>query len=264
MFADLRDAVVEHGGQVHMSSPVEMVLIENGEVKGVILGRDKVLPNEVLEGEVVESDCVISTLPVWNVLRVVPPSALPDWYAAQIRFLAEDRWRVAWCGIYLATREPVFSVDPAELSTFMHAPVSGQSGFLLNMSVLDPTVSPEGTHLYVAGGMLHGGALRDLSVAKRKLEEFEAGLQVMHPGLKDAFWRRRHIVLDPSFGVIQKPGLVGMFRPHWRAPNIDGLYFASETFRSRGIGVDRAARAALTVVEDYLGRRLDGGFGWRY
>jgi phytoene dehydrogenase-like protein len=264
MFADLRDAVVEHGGEVHMGAPVETVLIEDGVIKGLILGRDKILPNEILEGEVVEADCVISTLPVWHVLRVVPESALPDWYAAQIRFLAEDRWRVAWTGIYLATREPVYSVDPAELSTFLHAPVSGQSGFILNMSVLDPSVSPEGTHLYVAGGMLHGGALRDISVAKRKLEELEAGLQIMHPGLKNAFWRRRHLVLDPSFGVIQKPGLVGMFRPHWRAPNIDGLYFASETFRSRGIGVDRAARAALTVVEDYLGRRLDGGFGWRY
>jgi hypothetical protein len=103
-----------------------------------------------------------------------------------------------------------------------------------------------------------------MSVVKRKMEELEEGLKIMNPGLKDAYWRRRHLVLDPSFGVIQKPGLVGGFRPHWRAPNVDGLYFASESFRSRGIGVDRAARAALTVVEDYLGRRLDGGFGWRY
>src|SRR5262249_2896421 len=48
-------------------------------------------------------------------------------------------------------------------------------------------------------------------------------------------------------------------------PNVEGLYFASEPFRSRGIGVDRAARAALTVVEDYLGRRLPGFEStWRY
>ena len=47
-----------------------------------MLGRDKVIPNEFLEGEVLEADCVISTLPVWNVLRVVPESALPDWYVA--------------------------------------------------------------------------------------------------------------------------------------------------------------------------------------
>jgi hypothetical protein len=72
-------------------------------------------------------------------------------------------------------------------------------------------------------------------------------------------------VHEPGLGVIQKPNLVGRFRPHWRAPNVEGLYFASDTFRSRGVGVDRSARAALTVVEDYLGRRLPTfGDGWRY
>ena len=30
LFDDLRDAVVEHGGQVHMGTPVETVLIEDG------------------------------------------------------------------------------------------------------------------------------------------------------------------------------------------------------------------------------------------
>ena len=70
-----------------------------------MLGRDKVIPNEFLEGEVLEADAVISTLPVWNVLRVVPESALPDWYAAQIRFLAQDHLRISWLGLYLATHE---------------------------------------------------------------------------------------------------------------------------------------------------------------
>ena len=87
----------------------------------------------------------------------------------------------------------------------------------------------------------------------------------MYPVLANPVWRRRHLVHNPSFGVIQKPGLVGVYRPHWRAPNVDGLYFASETFRSRGIGVDRASRAALTVVEDMLGKRLPGFENtWRY
>jgi hypothetical protein len=34
------------------------------------------------------------------------------------------------------------------------------------------------------------------------------------------------------------------------------MWFASETFRSRGIGVDRAARAGLTVAEKILGTRI--------
>jgi hypothetical protein len=96
-------------------------------------------------------------------------------------------------------------------------------------------------------------------------DKFEEGLGVMYPALKKPVWKRRTLVFDPAFGVIQKPYLVGSYRPHWRAPNVDGLYFASETFKSRGIGVDRAARAALTCVEDYLGRRLSGyEETWRY
>ena len=129
---------------------------------------------------------------------------------------------------------------------------------------MDPSTAPEGVNLYVCGGIIPGARARDLGYVQQKFEEFEADIKTMYPGLAKSFWRRRHLVHDPSFGVIQMPGLVGSYRPHWRAPNVEGLYFASETFRSRGIGVDRAARAGLTAVEDYLGRRLDGGFGFRY
>jgi phytoene dehydrogenase-like protein len=264
MFQDLHDAVIEHGGEVLLGTPADAVIIENAEVKGVMLGRDKVLPNEFMEGEVLEADAVISTLPVWNVLRVVPEAALPDWYTAQIRFLAQDHLRISWIGLYLATREEVHALDPREISTWLHAPTSRLSGFCFNQSAMDPSTAPEGVNLMVAGGIIPGAKARDIGYVQRMFELFEADLKTMYPGLKDAYWRRRHLVHDPSFGVIQKPALVGKFRPHWRAPNVDGLYFASETFRSRGIGVDRAARAGLTVVEDYLGRRLDGGFGWRY
>jgi phytoene dehydrogenase-like protein len=264
LFEDLRDAVVEHGGEVMLNTPVESVLIEDGVTKGVALGRDKVLPNEVFEGEVLEADCVISTLPVWTVLRVVPEHHLPDWYAAQIKFLAQDHLRISWLGLYMATKEPVHINHPTELATWLHAPTSRLSGFFFNQTAMDPSTSPPGTNLYVCGGIIPGAKAREMDYVRTKFEEFEADLKVMYPGLKQTYWRRRHLVHDPSFGVIQKPGLVGIFRPHWRAPNVEGLYFASETFRSRGIGVDRAARAGLTVVEDYLGRKLDGDFGWHY
>ena len=264
IFQDLHDAVVEHGGEVLMGTPVETVVIEDAVVKGLIVGRDKILPNEFLEGEMLEADCVISTLPVWNVLQVVPESELPDWYTAQIRFLAQDHLRITWLGLYLATKEPVHAIDRLELGTWLHAPTSRVSGFFFNQTAMDASTSPAGTNLYVAGGIIPGSKGRDVGYLRKMFELFEEDLKVMYPGLRQAYWRRRHLVHNPSFGVIQMPGLVGTFRPHWRAPNVEGLYFASETFRSRGIGVDRASRAGLTVVEDYLGRRLDGGFGWRY
>ena len=130
---------------------------------------------------------------------------------------------------------------------------------------MDPSSAPEGMYLYVMGGVIPGAKGTDERYLREMFELVRGRHRGHVPGPREADWRRRHLVHDPSFGVIQKPGLVGIYRPHWRAPNVDGLYFASETFRSRGIGVDRAARAGLTVVEDFLGRRL-AGFEetWRY
>lgn len=52
---------------------------------------------------------------------------------------------------------------------------------------------------------------------KQKLDEFEQDVETMWPGLADHVFKRRHLMYDSSFGVIQKPGLVGSFRPRWKA-----------------------------------------------
>ena len=266
LFQDLADALTENGGELRLGQGVERVLIENGEVKGIEVARQpRILPNERFEDELIEADVVISTLPVWHVLNVVPEWELPDWYVAQIRHLAQDHFRVAWLGLYIAVDEPAAVIDRKELSTWLHTPKGRLPGFLFEQTAYDPSSAPEGKYLYVMGGVIPGARGTDERYLREAFATFEEDIGVMYPGLAKPSWRRRHLVYDPSFGVIQKPGLVGVYRPHWRAPNVDGLYFASETFRSRGIGVDRAARAGLTVVEDILGRRL-AGFEetWRY
>jgi len=266
IWQDLADACTEHGGEVRLNTSVNRIVIENREIKGVeIPSKSTILPGVPYEAEMVETGCVISTLPVWSVLNVVSEDDLPDWYAGQIRHLAQDKFRVAWLGLYMATDEPVHIYDPKELSTWLHDPVAGLPGFFFTQSNMDPSTAPEGKHLHVMGGVIPGIKGRDKKYIRETFDKFEQGMGIMYPALKNPIWKRRTLVFDPAFGVIQKPCLVGSYRPHWRAPNIDGLYFASETFKSRGIGVDRAARAALTCVEDYLGRRLPGfEETWRY
>jgi hypothetical protein len=115
MWADLADAIRGHGGELRLGTQVERVIIENHEVKGIAVARQpRVLPNEFFEEQIIEAPCVISTLPVWHVLKVVPEEELPDWYTGQIRYLAQDRWKIAWLGLYLATEEPVTQYDPRE------------------------------------------------------------------------------------------------------------------------------------------------------
>jgi len=266
LFQDLADALTENGGELRLGQSVQRVLIENHEIKGVAVARQpRIIPNELFEDEIIECDAVVSTLPVWHVLNVVPEWELPDWYVAQIKHLAQDQFRVAWLGLYLAVDEPAAIIDRKELATWLHAPLTRTPGFLFEMTAYDPSTAPEGRYLYVMGGVIPGKYGNDERYLLEMFPKFEQEIGMMYPGLAKPTWRRRHLVYEPSFGVIQKPGLVGVYRPHWRAPNVDGLYFASETFRSRGIGVDRASRAGLTVVEDYLGKRLTGfEESWRY
>ena len=74
MWADLADAITSRGGELRLGTQVERVVIENHEVKGVAVARQpRVLPNEFFEEELIEAPCVISTLPVWHVLKVVAP-----------------------------------------------------------------------------------------------------------------------------------------------------------------------------------------------
>jgi phytoene dehydrogenase-like protein len=266
MWQDLADACRENGGEIRMNAGVTRVVIENREIKGVEIPRGPIInTKEMAEVEFIETGCVISTLPVWNVLNVISENDLPNWYSGQIKHLAQDKYRVSWLGLYIATDEPVYVLKPEELSTWVRDPVAGLPGFFFTQTNMDPSTAPEGKHLHVMGGVIPGDKAGDKEYVREMFDKFEQGMCIMYPGLKNPIWRRRTLVFDPAFGVIQKPYLVGSYRPDWRAPNIDGLYFASETFKSRGIGVDRSARAALTCVEHYLGRRLDGYEDtWRY
>ena len=265
LWRDLGDAITERGGSVRLSTPAGRVLIEDGKILGVTIPHQANVPNDYDDGEGIETECVISTLPVWDVLKVVPESVLPDWYTQQIRYLSQDRWRVSLLNLYIATEEPVTMWDPRELATWTATPHSPTPGYMYDQAAMDPDSFPEGIHLHCMGGVIPGERGRDTEYVREMFDRFEAGIYEMYPGLKNSVWKRRGLVFDPAFGVVQKPMLVGSFRPDWRAPTVDGLYFASETFKSRGIGTDRAARAALSCVEHYLGRRLSTfGDGWRY
>ena len=164
---------------------------------------------------------MISTLPVWNVLRVVPESALPDWYTAQIRFLGPgppadlvDR------PLPGDARGAVHALDPREISHLAARADEPALGLLLQPVGDGPgdrarRREPDGRrrdHPRAQGAATS-------ATSSEMFELFEERPQDDVPGAaRTAYWRRRHLVHDPSFGVIQKPALVGKFRPHWRAP----------------------------------------------
>jgi len=239
LFTMLEEAIKENGGEVHPSSKINRVVIEDYQLKGVEVERgEKIMPNQVMDKEFVAADHVVSTVPIWNVLDIVNENHLPEWYVNNIRMLAQDKNRVTWLGLYMASDEPIYAIQP----------------------------SPQGKHLFVCGACTDAQQMKDKDWVGRTYDLFESELEEMFPQTRHAIWKLRHLSYGTmTFQVTQKPGMVGIFRPHFIAPTVPGLYFASDTFRSRGIGVDRSARAGLTAAENILGEPLPGMEGtWRY
>ena len=142
-----------------------------------------------------------------------------------------------------------------EMASFFATPRTGLPGFTLNFTGYDPGVSPPGEYLTCVGAAFdaieHYG---DRAWIERKFHELWLDIEDMLPQAKHALWKKPHLVT--TYGVINKPGLVGAVRPDTLVRGVDGLWLTGDTTRSRGVGIDKAARTGITAAEAVLGGRL--------
>lgn len=252
----LADVITRNGGKIVTGVTVNQVLIDKEQVTGVEVERGRPgIPNVYGEMEVINAPVVICTLPVWNILNIIPEEHLPVWYAGQIKNMSKIENRTCWFGFYAALDAPVYISSELELSGWLNGPVTGMAGFAFMPSTLDAEMAPPGKHIICCGITADPVMAINKVWLKKKFEEFDQEMDILYPNLKKhLIWKKRNLVLD--YNVIQKPGLVGAHRPDNKVPNIEGLWLAGDTVRSRQIGVDRAARCAMTVVEGVLGHRI--------
>jgi phytoene dehydrogenase-like protein len=239
------DAIRGLGGTILQPATVRRVLVENAEVRGV----------ELHDGTVVEAREVVVTVPVWNLPRLFGDGALPWDLLARIELLRKNKNRACWLGWWIAAKEPVIAMTEREMASFFSTPRTGLPGFTLNFTGYDPSVSPPGEYLTCVGAAFdaveHFG---DRAWLERKFHELWLDIEEMLPMAKHALWTKKHLVT--TYGVINKPGLVGPVRPDVEVRGVGGLWLAGDTTRSRGVGIDKAARTGITAAEAVLGRRL--------
>jgi phytoene dehydrogenase-like protein len=266
IFDNLQASMNEYNVECEYSANVRRIVVEGPEVKGVEVERGtKLAPTELLDAEMIEAPEVICTVPVWYVFDILDPDILPSWYVQQIQMMAREENKTCWIEFYAGAEEPVYVQSEKELTGFFSTPRAKMAGFGFNITSLDPTASPDGKYLFVCGGIATAEQLRNKAWLSKKSKLFEQDMEEMFPRLKNALWKRWHIILDPPYTIIGKPALSGGNRPDNRAPNVKGLYFAGDTYKSRGIGIDRAARTGLTCAELILGERIEGlEKTWRY
>lgn len=253
LWKDLAARFAELGGTIYQPETVRRVLVRDGRVAGVQLRRD---PERGGEGEaVLEADEVVVNAPVWDLPQLFDEGALPFNLLQRVRLLAGSRNRACWLGYWIAAKEPVIAMSEREMCSFQATPRAGLGGFTLNFTGYDPGVSPSGEYLTCVGAAFDASRrYGDRDWIERKFKELWLDIEEMLPAARGALWTKRHLVT--TYGVVNRPGLVGAVRPDARVREIDGLWLTGDTTRSRGIGIDKAARTGITTAEGVLGRRL--------
>jgi phytoene dehydrogenase-like protein len=245
LWNQMADAYRGIGGTLLQPTSVRRVRVENRAVTGV----------ELADGREIDAREVVVSVPVWNLPRLFDDGALPWDLLERMHLLRKNRNRACWIGYWIAAREPVIAMTEREMASFFATPRTGLPGFTLNFTGYDPGISPEGEYLTCVGAAFsaveHYG---DRPWLQQKFRELWLDIEDMLPQAKHALWKKPHLVT--TYGVINKPGLVGAVRPDTMVRGIDGLWLTGDTTRARGVGIDKAARSGITAAEAVLGRRL--------
>lgn len=235
VWEDLADGARHHGADIRLSTAVEAIAIEDGQVRGVIVGQGD---NSVH----IDADIVISNAGPKQTVEMGGAQHFPEEY---LRLVREQLKPAANIVINFASREPLLPAPG--LVTF------GKTRRVCNMANLTatcPELAPEGWHLYVAYAVPIP-ALGDFD-AQSEIEHALVDLRDQFPGFEKAKLLSVRVMRDdwPT-----QRSCAGYDLP--RETGVAGLWCVGDAVKEYGNGGTQAcAETAKLVVDQVVASRV--------
>jgi phytoene dehydrogenase-like protein len=226
------------GGEVRTSASASEIVVEDGHVRGVVLGKGK-------DREAIEAPVVVTAFPIWDLFGLADQGLFPDDFVEKILHLEH---KTAIFGITSAVREPVYE---GKYFVLTDGPRAGYpiSGFMA--SNIAPQLSPEGEHLFEVCCQCEFELGDDRDRLRTTIEHLKKDLDEIFPGWEEnTLWTKSYFHWEEP---ARNPGRAGVFRPESRAPGVAGLYFTGDTVASRSLpGLECAADSAMMCAAEIL------------
>lgn len=251
-----REAFVEAGGTLMLSTEVDSVLFDGNKVKGVTIRKKSLSPYTgwfyMDDITAIEAPVVICALPLWSldsILDMNPETAtLPDWWIKRYEDLKYET--TGLIGYTIALSEPVY--DKPNFLSALELDHTGMPFQAFVPSAFDPGVVPEGKSLMQTDCVVEVDQIFDKFELERLLDAMWTDIGEMFPGIDEKVeWKFAYKCIGCD-GLARKPGQVGAFKPDIVAPGVQGLYFAGDTYRGRGLALNSAALSGMNCAEKVL------------
>lgn len=242
---------LELGGDLMMMTRVEEILIQNGQVEGVIVKDGSGKTKKIL------ADKVVSNIPVQDTFQVAEQRHFPPEWAHRMEHLygygsiapyfglnklmmPEREWAVGVKDIDVIPRSEGFESD-----VYMCWNIQSQS---------DPSCAPGGRHLMTAYAPVTETEAKDKALMVKACKIIMDYFERRYPGFRNSVdW-----ALFPTAwkleGVAKSKTQAGTQKAPIEAPGIKGLYFAGDTVKGYGVAMDCAVASGLICASQITGK----------
>ena len=264
----LVDYVRSKGGTVKFSSRVRHILTDGYAVRGVEVGEIGPEWNEGDDLDRAFAPIVVSTVPIWQINEMLPDGELPHWFA---RLVESYRNPDILTSIRFGSVNQGFVVSKKALENMKYGgkehrvafdmPNTGGTHQGAIVGAIDPAQAAGDTFDFHFGAMgLNPEVLKDKKTRETMFVALHKDLEAMYPEIIPHIVREseprasmgRYGVVD---GLARMPYYTGNFRIDHAGP-FDGLYFAGDTVRARGCGIDCAVRSAVWCFNKIMRENL--------
>ena len=223
--------------KIILNSAIKKIVIENGQVRGVMTS----------DGKVLMYDCVVVSYPAY-----IAVNQLFDDGVFNRRFIDS----VNRLNKTTSVVEVHFALSKKIDQRQVVFPVGNQytAKGIFFISNITQSVSPSGEHLILAGTPVPSKKTKTSNAQdiKNFSDKMKDDIQKIYPDFKDALLWERPMAWEMVESVVKEPGLVWKQKMPHKVDQIKGLFFVGDSTVSYGIGTDSAAHSALLCYPKIL------------
>lgn len=251
-FQSISDGLMEvfqkAGGKLRTDSHVNEIIMKDGKVNGVTIKKDPFLPSEFEESsdEFIPVKKVVCAVPLWNLDEIIDMKKMPNKWVNMINDLKYET--TGYFGYIIGLPEKIWK----DLS-FRAALKTKHTGLALQAfspSNFDKSVAPEGKMLLMIGAPIEYQEMTKFNM-KRLYDLLWQDIMDLFPKIQTVEFKIKYRTAVGCDGLARKPFQVGDFKPDVIGP-VEGLYFAGDCYRGRGLAINSSASSAMLCAEKIL------------